>query len=271
MSFLIPVTSSLRPRLDEALIAEAIRGLTDRDRAICSLLETHRVLTSRHLLNAFFESPERVRHRMATLYRRRIVDRFRPLVDVGSAPYHYVLDQVGSEICAAGRRDGSATVFKPPSLDKWRRSSQLAHLLVVNDFFTGVMGDARRSEATLATWWPQWRCANEMGGLAYPDGYGVWRDAGGDVEFYAEVDRGTETVGRVVSKIDGYEALLDATQVNRWVLFLFPNRRRETEFRRRLASTRVRIATAAIDGTGAAWASVESEARLWIRELSQPS
>ena len=77
--------------------------LTDRDRYLCDLLAEHRVLTTNQITTVAFDSPISARHRLATLHRLRVLDRFRPFRPVGSAPQHYVLDALGAMVVAAER------------------------------------------------------------------------------------------------------------------------------------------------------------------------
>ncbi|MHB1555547.1 MAG: replication-relaxation family protein, partial [Acidimicrobiales bacterium] len=83
-----------RLRLSDDLVTAAAHHLTDRDRSICSLLAEHRVLTTDQIGTVTFDSPISARHRLATLYRLRVLDRFRPFRRVGTAPNHWVLDAI---------------------------------------------------------------------------------------------------------------------------------------------------------------------------------
>jgi hypothetical protein len=85
------------------------------------------------------------------------VARFRPhQPDGGSYPYHYVIDQLGAEVVAAGRGEA------PPRRDhgrtqrrRWTAAHLLAHRLGVNQFFTDLAAHARtRPIARLDQWWP---------------------------------------------------------------------------------------------------------------------
>ncbi|MGF7235279.1 MAG: replication-relaxation family protein [Frankia sp.] len=61
-----------------------------------------------------------------------------------------------------------------------------------------------------------------------PDGYGLWADGGARVGFLLEHDTGTETVGRLVEKLAGY----DARPLGMVVLFHLPSTARETHLHR---------------------------------------
>jgi hypothetical protein len=65
------------------------------------------------------------------------------------------------------------------------------------------------------------------------------------VEFFVEVDRGTETLARLADKLTGYAALTRATGWTPLVCFWFPSPGREAEARRVLAHPEVPVATGA--------------------------
>ncbi len=247
-----------RPRWSDDLVTDLARHLTDRDRYLCDLLAEHRVLTTNQITTVAFESPISARHRLSTLYRLRVLDRFRPFRVVGTAPHHFVLDVAGAMVIAAERGVDVDDL-------RWRRdralalqsSRQLEHRVGVNGFFCALLGTARRDPATeLAVWWSERRCRASFGDAVHPDGYGVWRERDREVAFFLEYDRGTETHERLVGKLDGYTTLARATSDPFVVLFCFTGHRREVEARRALAVSSVPIATATAD--------VSPEDRTWL-------
>lgn len=246
-----------RLRLSDELVTAAARHLTDRDRHICSLLTEHRVLTTNQIATVAFDSPISARHRLAALYRLRVLDRFRPFRRVGTAPNHWVLDAVGAMAVAAARGVEVEELH-------WRRdralglagSTQLAHRVGVNGFFCSLLGAARTEpRAELRVWWPERRCRATWGEVVRPDGYGVWTDGGTEVAFFLEYDRGTETHDRLVAKLDGYATMASASKDRFWVLFWFPGPKREAAVRKALAGTPVPVATGYQDEppTGSVW------------------
>jgi len=76
-----------------------------------------------------------------------------------------------------------------------------------------------------------------------PDGYGVWTEAGTEVAFFLEYDRGTETHERLAAKLDGYATMASASKDRFCVLFWFPGPKREAAARNRLASAPQPVAT----------------------------
>jgi hypothetical protein len=256
-------------------VASVLRGLTERDRYLCSLLHHHRVLTAHQVFEVAFPTPHRARQRLVALYRAHVVDRFRPFRPMGSAPFHYVLGELGAAVAAAERgEDPEAVRFRPERVLAWSRSQRLEHLVGVNGFFTSLARTARTSDGTavLHEWWSERRCAAAMAGLVRPDGYGVWEEAGSTVEFCLEYDRGTEPLGRLADKLAGYRDLEAASGVRRWVLLWLPSLRREREVRRALGVARVLAATAAnaagADPAAAVWLPLEGDGRrLRLAEL----
>ena len=99
----------------------------------------------------------------------------------------------------------------------------------------------------MAEWWSERRCAAAYGAVVRPDGYGRWHEAGSEVRFFLEYDAGTEALGRLAEKLEGYRKLSVTTSSPRWTLFWFPGPRREAGARRALAGAEVPVAT----GTGA--------------------
>src|SRR3954451_14536027 len=119
--------------------------LTDRDRILLGWLYDHGVLTTPQLANALFPSLDFCQRRLRTLYRLRLIARFRPQrADGGSYPYHYLIDQLGAEVVAASR-DERPPRRDPARLDRrrWTATRTLDHRLGVNKFFTDLAGYAR--------------------------------------------------------------------------------------------------------------------------------
>jgi hypothetical protein len=181
--------------------------LTDRDRILLGWFYDHGVLTTPQLANALFPSLDFCQRRLRTLYRLRLIARFRPpRADGGPYPYHWVIDQLCAEVVAAARDE------RPPRRDharlerrRWTSTRTLAHRLGVNQFFTDLAGHARTHPgAQLRQWLPEAACQRSGAFTlpddpalvrAYqprvrPDGYGLWVDAGRQVPFFLEYDTG---------------------------------------------------------------------------------
>ena len=246
---------AVRRRADQSHVASVARRLTPRDRLLCRTLFDHRVLTTEQVTDLCFENLTTARHRLTTLYELRVLDRFRPFRPVGSDPYHYLLDTLGVEVVAADR----AVEVPRPGLHHSRAlaladSQRLAHLLGINGLFCALARWARSVEdGELVEWWPERRCASEWGEVVRPDGFGTLRQRDRVVEFFIELDRGTETLARLADKLTGYAELVHATGWAPLVCFWFPSPGREAEARRVLTHPEVSVATSAVglgDGPG---------------------
>ncbi|MBM0227266.1 MULTISPECIES: replication-relaxation family protein [Micromonospora] len=240
--------------------------LTGRDRVLLGWLYDHGVLTSFQIAHALFPSVDFCQRRLRTLYQLRLVARFRPQrADGGSFPYHYVIDQLGAEVVAAGRDE------RPPRRDharverrRWTSNRTLAHRLGVNGFFTELAGHARTHPgADLVEWLPESACLRagaftgpQDPGLvrAYqprvrPDGYGLWAENAVTVPIFLEYDTGGEQLSVLAGKLVGYRELF-ATIGRAWpVLFWLHSAARERNLRRLLvdAPLQVPVATGARD------------------------
>ena len=242
---------SARVRVSADLLGMLSSRLTDRDRWIATLLFDHQVLTTAQIAQLGFDSGNAARHRLVILHRLRVADRFRPQSPAGSAPFHYVLDEMGAAIVAAARGVEPADLgFRRERALALAHSPRLAHTVGVNGFFAALAGAARRTPgAQLTEWWPERRCAAQWGTLVRPDGYGRWREPGPagamEVDFFVEYDRGSETTARVADKLAGYAELATATGIATPVLIWLPSPAREAPVRRQLGRPSVPVATAA--------------------------
>lgn len=272
-----PASPPSRPRATRHLLLYAASRLTDRDRRVIDALAEHQVLTTSQVCDLAFNSERHTTQRMNTLYRLRVVDRFRPLTRTGSAPYHWILDEAGAAVVAADRDIARRDLG-------WRRDKALSvvlnqhlpHTVAVNGFFTALARTARREPGCeLRAWWPQRRCTREYGPLARPDGYGEWTENDTSVRFFLEHDRGTENLKRLAVKLPGYARLAHTLdQPPPWVLFTVPSPRRETGVRRILAHAAVPVATAVYSGpdspTEAIWLPLgRGTTRLRLIDLSR--
>lgn len=254
--------SPSRPRASEQLLADLARRLTPRDRYLCHMLNDHRVLTTEQICDLAFDSLNAAQHRLLTLYRHRVLERFRPFTITGSAPFHYVLDQMGAAILAA-ERDTELHYRRDKAL-AIAHSQRLDHTVGVNGFFTSLTAAARRSagHSELVRWWSERRCADTWGHIVQPDGYGRWRDQDREIDFFLEYDRGTEPLYRLTDKLDHYAELATTTGINTPVAFSLPTAAREASARRALQGTTVPVATShrttRIGPSAGVWLSVDA-------------
>jgi len=241
-------------------------SLTPRDRQLLHWLQDHGVLSTEQVAVALFPSLVAAQRRLLLLTSREVLSRFRPQRWVGgSYPYHYVLGRLGLEVVAADR----GKPLPSPALVRRRQarllvSARLPHRLAVNGFFAQLAGYARthpERRAALERWWPaaQFHEGIYRPGdspiLLYgtephprPDGYGLWTEDGQTVPFFAEIDRGTESIVVLLKKVSDYDRRARATDWAWPVLFWLPSVVRERHFQEALArpagSLRVPVATA---------------------------
>jgi hypothetical protein len=235
--------------------------LTARDWRLLGLLDEHRVLTAPQLCDLAFNDPTTARHRLAVLYRLKVVNRFRPPpqeLGGGSAPYHYVLDRYGALLVAQQRaaeedqRLDDDSIYKQLDrarlerrLARWNpdyllaiaTSQRLRHQVAVNAFFCALVRAARPSggRRELRKWQGERharRTAAYERVCVRPDGYGVWAEDGGQVPFFLELDRGTEPLDRLAGKLDGYAQAEEFQQQAVWVLVSLHSEQRERGARR---------------------------------------
>jgi Replication-relaxation len=259
--------------------SDALRSLsarlTDRDRTTCQLLLDHRVMTSEQLGEvAFGGLMDRARHRLVTLRRLNVLAGFRPFRVRGSAPYHYVLGEMGAVIIAAAREiDVRELGYRVDHGLNLAHSQRLNHLVGVNDLYAALVAAARRRRgAALTAWWSERRCAEYWGALVRPDAYGRWQEQGVDGDFFVEYDRGTEPPAKVAEKLSGYADLASASRLVSPVLMWLPSERRESEVRRALVQMSSR-ATPVLTGrryahlgpADAVWLPLGAEHRMTLR------
>lgn len=201
--------------------------LTDRDRQIALDCYEHRVLTTRQLARLHFTSERKARERLLELHRLGVLGRFRPPTQrgEGSAQHHWILDEAGAAIVAVQFEIERTEL-------RWRRdiaiaiagSSKLRHQLEVNEFFTRLAAELREEGGALIAWWGERRCRAALDGIVAPDGYGVLkRGTGQRLDFFLELDRGTEDHGRIDQKGRRYAKALRRVERDTVVLLAVPS------------------------------------------------
>jgi len=217
------------------------------------------VLTTDQIAAALFPSVNFTQRRLRVLRDEwKVIDRFRPQrADGGSFPYHWLLTQLGTDTIAMQRGE------PVPCRDvarawRWQLTNRanLPHLLGVNGFFTALAAHARTHPgAHLTRWWSAARC-QQLGAfadpagpvnatvLAYrltvrPDAHGIFTEHGQSTAFFLEYDTGTETLARLVGKLDGYQQLARVTGKLWPVLFWLPTAARERHLHAALTMARV--------------------------------
>ncbi|MFI5916492.1 replication-relaxation family protein [Dactylosporangium sp. NPDC051541] len=221
-----------------ALIAVANR-LRPRDYTIATLLDAHTALTTDQLTAILFTNRVTCRHRLRELHLLRFIDQF-PHVRPGGVTTACWVPGVLSARYTALIRDESPPTARMLQLrqDRVMVSPILPHLLEVNDVFVGLLAHARRAgTGRLLRWWSERATAAAYGRRIHPDGHGVWADGGGSAGFFLELDRGTETIGRLVTKLAAYRRLRLDGGPGYPVVFVLPSPARERHLQQRLADT----------------------------------
>lgn len=224
--------------------------MTDRDRSVIRDLERFRVLTTPQLARLHFDSFKRASARLLFLHELKVLDRFRPMREQwGSHPWHWVVGPMGAAILAGERCEDperASRRWRGETMLAYATGQRLAHLVGVNDVYVSLAAHARRNDARLLDWQTEAEATKWADEVVRPDAWGTWEEDGRRVEFFLEYDRGTETLGRLVDKLGGYEKFEDHRGVSAWVLFGFTSPRRERTARGALADATVPIATAVL-------------------------
>jgi Replication-relaxation len=231
-----------------AALADLAGRLTTRDRELAHLLAEHQVLTTDQCEALLAASPVTLGHRLVELARLQVVDRFRPLTQVGagSAPYHYVLGQAGAAVLAAEQGiDPAALGYRRDQALALAHSGRLlAHLVAVNGFFAALAQTARRRPgARLVCFWPAARCAERWGTIVRPDAYGRWAEPASEVDFFLEHHPVDSPPERLAGKLAGYDDLALGSRIATPVLVWTPDAEREAALRRLPPPALVPLAT----------------------------
>ncbi|MEU3642916.1 replication-relaxation family protein [Lentzea sp. NPDC034063] len=204
------------------------------------MLYEHKVLTSKQIIELCYPSKRAANHRLRDLFTWRVVDRFQPFVNKGTAPMHYVLDIAGAVALAyEDGLDPKKIGYRHEDALGIAYSLRLAHTVGINGFFTSLVALSQQPCATghLTAWWSELRCLRLFGDMVRPDAYGRWREDGREIEFFLEFDFGTEALGILSSKLHDYEKLATATGISTPVLVWLPTNSRETSARSALTTT----------------------------------
>jgi hypothetical protein len=210
-------------RRDETKLQTAAWSLDERDHALLLALLEHKVLTTEQIKVLFFCSLRRCQHRLKELKDFGLIGSFTPRRNFGQGrpPDCLHLTRLGLTACATAKGVRPSDLPWIPDQD-YRDSQNLAHRLGVNAFFCALIEASRAHEGhCLATWRPEHWVRTRTADVK-PDGFGRYLYPGGACEFYLEYDRGTEALGALSEKIEGYLRLA-AGWTNEGDLTGFPN------------------------------------------------
>jgi hypothetical protein len=204
-----------------------------------------------------------------------VIWRNRPRAHLGSLPWHYILNEIGSMIVAEylgidQREVGYRNDRKRTLID----SQRLRHTRTSNSFFTRMIF-ATRSHASpfrIAEWRGEAWCARRWQLHVRPDGYGRLEGPTASLELVLELDLGTENRGRLEDKMERYRVLARAATAPDVVLFCFPSEAREASARGVLGGTPMPVATATLerhlsDPLGLNWLLIEGDRRVRLAQL----
>ena len=260
------------PQSEKAL--QAASFLTSRDRKICMDLYEHKVLTTSQLTDLHFDSQRVTERRLLKLYQLGVVQRFRPVSEIGSYPFHFLLGDLGAQVVAAEL----AVELKDLKLAKDRLvriaySPRLSHLVALNTFFTRLIHHCRQSQELRVThWWSEERVRRRWGQIVLPDALGQLEGAGHRVRFFLELDQGTESPSKLAKKLPGYRQASLVRGSPELLLFCFPDNRREASARKALVPCGITIATTTMDRhsadpLGDNWLALGSGKRAGLMEI----
>lgn len=162
----------------------------------------------------------------------------------GSSPYHWILDEAGAHVVAAQYGIERREL-------KWRHTTALAladspklhHHIEINEFFAQLAHEASASGGALAEWYGERTIHGLLGGLVWPDGYGVLAlPERAPIHLLLELDRATEPAAQLRDKATRYAKAIPRSTLARHrpiVILAVPN------------SARAQVAIAAVTGTGA--------------------
>ncbi|MCD5312981.1 replication-relaxation family protein [Kineosporia babensis] len=280
--------------------------LQPRDQVILDLLGEHQTLTTPQIAAILFRSVKRAKNRLYQLREDGWLENFGRLTSAGRLPMHWILGSLGERWVAAGQERPPLS----PAALKRRMEALGATPNIVHDdgqrqVFVDLMRIARDRPAhlpgphsnagedpttirRLARWWSPAHTASFFAGVIHPDGHGVWQEQAGlgepirQVGFFLEYDRGTETLGVLLAKLEAYAHLLRMGE-QPTVLFWLESALRERHLHQRLAeahlaagltvaSTCTDVAQAdPLGPAGRVWQIADQAppevARRWLRDL----
>ncbi|KUL29445.1 hypothetical protein ADL15_27905 [Actinoplanes awajinensis subsp. mycoplanecinus] len=208
-----------------------------RDYTIAWLLDEHTTLTTDQLTAVLFAHRTTCRHRLHDLRALGFIDRFVRHRPGAPNPACWVPGPLSARYTALARGE---TPPSPSALrdrqDRTYASPYLDHLLGVNDFFVSLLAQGHRQPGPdLIRWWSERTTAAAFGRRIHPDGHGIWRDGTTETGFFLELDRGTESLTRLVDKLAAYRRLRADGGPGYAVLFALPNQAREQHLHAKLA------------------------------------
>lgn len=247
--------------------------LTERDLHILELLDEHRVLTTDQIARLHFTAVRTCQIRLRQLQHLGLLERFRyARTGGGGDPWHWTLGLYGARFMAG-------TLARPIPTERAHRDQllrlstyiNLRHLRETNEFGVRLAQHARADPQTqLRRWWSERTTAARFRGI-HPDAHGLWEVSGRLVGWFLECDMGTESLPRLVAKLDAYENLSRTDGPAYPVLFWLPGTIREANLQRALRRDQpvVPVATTThdTDPAGPVWLTVGGRRRILLADM----
>ena len=238
---------STRPRLLRRLDPEAdvlpapadvvnlMATLTARDVAILASLRQYRYLNVDQLHQLFFDSQRRAQARTQWLREHHLIHRWAAsnICTLHRLPSVFSVSPRGAGVLAACLDQPSR-----PHVERARHARdhcfQMVHDLEANGFFVDLAAACiRLREVGLYHWVGEEDCRRRYRTEIAPDGWGRLLTPAGDVLFFLEWDRGTESPARIAAKASSYLSYFadkESADLNH-VLFVAPGPAREESIR----------------------------------------
>ncbi len=173
---------------------------TPRDRELLDRLSQHEPLSTSELCLLFFTGPRTCRRRLLTLETHDLLTRVYP-----ARTHRGGCTEALWFLSPNGRRMIGAPTRRPPGLS----IPDLEHRRATARFFLQLIEQSlTRHEEGLYRWLGEQQAQQGTGPTVRPDGYGRYLLPDGEIPFYLEIDRATETTRRVKAKLDAYRHAL---------------------------------------------------------------
>ena len=193
--------------------------LTDRDRRIAWDCFEFRVMTSSEITRLHFTGTRTTAARLDVLYRLRVLDHFRPSLPMGqgTAPYHWIIDEAGALIVADHLDIERAKLGWQHSIAaSIAHSQKLPHHVEVDEFFTRMAVEANVAGGALSSGTASEPATTSSPATSWPTAMAflISRAARFCIPV-VELDRGTETTGRLRDKAKAYTSILPTSSLGK--------------------------------------------------------
>lgn len=210
----VSIMDQRNPRRNRRAKVSRSMKLMSRDIAIIHTVYQYRVLRQNQLERLFGRSRSVMQRVLFRLYQHQFLDRRFLPVYAGSSPTLYVLDKRGAEVLRTQLGLEDLTWY---SSSKDLKPDFLEHTTAINDFRIAVTVSSQIAGYEVCKWISESELKASYDRVSIrtqskklqtvsliPDSYFVLKTPFGQANFFIEVDRGSETIGRFKSKILAY-------------------------------------------------------------------